>query len=287
MFKRFFSCPNLVAKHVFFSCWRNLITKKTMVVTLTNRDHYIRVCIYIYMTPTQTSNIVIIREVFSNLPLLFDPLKMDNSMIPIASSVLFFGVPWVSRILRLRQSSQHNAHLPHRWGNSEVSRSNKTEALNSTLTNLQIGSIIYLEVRNTSMKMSDDFSVLGGSSHLVRGLQPPFIRLISHLGHLEGVPQPHFGDLRSPWLLTTYKSWDDPPSITHFLCALILNFQRVPDRRRCSSRTRMTRLPVSPARVGSWWCYCWMVQKSQGQPPFGWKKKPVKKWDKLPANLKW
>ena len=22
----------------------------------------------------------------------------------------------------------------------------------------------------------------------------------------------HLGDLRSPWLLTTYKSWDDPPS---------------------------------------------------------------------------
>ena len=31
-------------------------------------------------------------------------------------------------------------------------------------------------------------------------------------GHLEGVPQPHLGDLRSPWLLTTYKAWDDPPS---------------------------------------------------------------------------
>jgi len=29
---------------------------------------------------------------------------------------------------------------------------------------------------------------------------------IGHLGHLEGVP-PY-----EPWLLTTYKSWDDPPS---------------------------------------------------------------------------
>ena len=29
-------------------------------------------------------------------------------------------------------------------------------------------------------------------------------------GHLEGGPQPQLGDLRSPWLLTTYKSWDDP-----------------------------------------------------------------------------
>ena len=35
---------------------------------------------------------------------------------------------------------------------------------------------------------------------------------ISHLGHLEGVPQPYLGDLRSPCLLTTDKSWDDPPS---------------------------------------------------------------------------
>ena len=34
----------------------------------------------------------------------------------------------------------------------------------------------------------------------------------SHLSHLEGVPQPYLGDFRSPWLLTTYKSWDDPPS---------------------------------------------------------------------------
>ena len=29
-------------------------------------------------------------------------------------------------------------------------------------------------------------------------------------GHLEGGPIT-LGDLRSPWLLTTYKSWDDPP----------------------------------------------------------------------------
>ncbi len=36
---------------------------------------------------------------------------------------------------------------------------------------------------------------------------------ISHegLGHLEG-EQAYLGDLRSPWLLTTYKSWDDPAS---------------------------------------------------------------------------
>ena len=34
------------------------------------------------------------------------------------------------------------------------------------------------------------------------------------LGHLEGVPQPdpERGLKRSPWLLTTYKPWDDPPS---------------------------------------------------------------------------
>ena len=37
---------------------------------------------------------------------------------------------------------------------------------------------------------------------------PPFI---NHLGHLEG-EQPYLGDLRSLWLLATYKSWDDPPS---------------------------------------------------------------------------
>ena len=34
---------------------------------------------------------------------------------------------------------------------------------------------------------------------------------MSHLGHLEK-EQPQLGDLRSPWLLTTYKAWDDPPS---------------------------------------------------------------------------
>ena len=39
----------------------------------------------------------------------------------------------------------------------------------------------------------------------VPNLQPPFI---SHLGHLEGVPQPYLGDLRSPWLLTTYPNWE-------------------------------------------------------------------------------
>ena len=33
----------------------------------------------------------------------------------------------------------------------------------------------------------------------------------SHLAHLEG-EEPYLGDLGSPWLLTTYKSWDDPPS---------------------------------------------------------------------------
>ena len=37
---------------------------------------------------------------------------------------------------------------------------------------------------------------------------PPFI------SHLEGVPQP-YGWGRKLWLLTTYKSWDDPPSIQH------------------------------------------------------------------------
>ena len=36
---------------------------------------------------------------------------------------------------------------------------------------------------------------------------PPFI---NHLGDLEG-EQPYLGDLQSPWLLTTYESWDDPP----------------------------------------------------------------------------
>ena len=31
-------------------------------------------------------------------------------------------------------------------------------------------------------------------------------------GHLQGVPQPYLRDKNQPWLLTTYKSWDDPPS---------------------------------------------------------------------------
>ena len=30
-----------------------------------------------------------------------------------------------------------------------------------------------------------------------------------YIGHLEG-EQPYLGDLRSQWLLTTYKSWNDP-----------------------------------------------------------------------------
>ena len=38
---------------------------------------------------------------------------------------------------------------------------------------------------------------------------PPFT---NHLAHLEEY-NPSYGDLRSPWLLTTYKSWDDPPSM--------------------------------------------------------------------------
>ena len=41
----------------------------------------------------------------------------------------------------------------------------------------------------------NNWCLLGGSS-------PSFI---SHLGHLEGVPQPYWGDLGSPWLLTIYK----------------------------------------------------------------------------------
>ena len=35
----------------------------------------------------------------------------------------------------------------------------------------------------------------------------------SRLGHLER-EKPQLGDLRSALLLTTYKSWDDPPSAT-------------------------------------------------------------------------
>ena len=37
---------------------------------------------------------------------------------------------------------------------------------------------------------------------------PPFI---SDLGHLEE-EQPYLGGTYQPWLLTTYKSWGDPPS---------------------------------------------------------------------------
>ena len=36
-------------------------------------------------------------------------------------------------------------------------------------------------------------------------------------GHLEGVPQPYFRDLRSPWLLTTKPQWDDLAAVTIFL----------------------------------------------------------------------
>ena len=40
---------------------------------------------------------------------------------------------------------------------------------------------------------------------------PPFIS--HYLGHLEEDPGPILkGDLRSPWFLTTYIRWDDPPS---------------------------------------------------------------------------
>ena len=34
-------------------------------------------------------------------------------------------------------------------------------------------------------------------------------------GHLERVPK--LGDLRTPCFLTTYKSWDDPPSTLPFI----------------------------------------------------------------------
>ena len=34
-------------------------------------------------------------------------------------------------------------------------------------------------------------------------MKRPFVR---------GPTTPGLGDLRSPWLLTTYKSWDDPPT---------------------------------------------------------------------------
>ena len=40
--------------------------------------------------------------------------------------------------------------------------------------------------------------ILGGSSQLVS--------IVSNL------QVTYLGDLRSPWILITYKSWDDPPS---------------------------------------------------------------------------
>ena len=39
----------------------------------------------------------------------------------------------------------------------------------------------------------------------------PHVKAIK-FGHLEGGITRSLGDLRSPWILTTYKSWDDPPS---------------------------------------------------------------------------
>ena len=55
--------------------------------------------------------------------------------------------------------------------------------------------------------------VLGGSSQLVSGEDhPPFF---SHGVRPSGrqTTTRSLGDLRSPWSLTTYKSWDDPPTI--------------------------------------------------------------------------
>ena len=41
---------------------------------------------------------------------------------------------------------------------------------------------------------------------------PPFISAMK-IAHLEGFQESRsLGDENSPWLLTTYKSWDDPPS---------------------------------------------------------------------------
>ena len=47
---------------------------------------------------------------------------------------------------------------------------------------------------------------------------PPIYKPWSEFGHLEGVPRcPSLrGRKQSPWLLTTYKSWGDPPSNCHF-----------------------------------------------------------------------
>ena len=76
----FVSCPNLVAKHVFFSCWRNLTTKKTNG-SYPNRDHYARVYIYMTSNPNeQHSNHK--GSLQKNLPLSLDPPKRGNSMIP-------------------------------------------------------------------------------------------------------------------------------------------------------------------------------------------------------------
>ena len=53
--------------------------------------------------------------------------------------------------------------------------------------------------------------VLGGSSQVSWVVRITIICKAWN-GDLEGFPWPYLGDLRSSWLLSTYKSWDDPPS---------------------------------------------------------------------------
>ena len=60
------------------------------------------------------------------------------------------------------------------------------------------------------------------------------------------------GLIYSPWLLTIYKSWDDPPSAlgVRFWGFLLRNFPSPPPTPRCSGQVAAPSTPASARQVG-------------------------------------
>ena len=106
-------------------------------------------------------------------------------------------------------------------------------------------------------------------------------------------------DLRSPWLSTTYKSWDDPPSFSPFP-----PFSNIPTHQHhrvtvaVCARIRDTKLkiqvaakepkngPLGPARLRSWLyygiCEGWHPTQLYGDYIKPWNKDPYK-----PTRISW
>ena len=111
----------------------------------------------------------------------------------VYSCILKFRIPLKKRGGFLKSSKQN--HMIHPKKSKECESMKLKLCLNSSREDVYI-QYIYI------------YSLLGGSSHERQVGSPLFI---SHevwpFG--SGIT---LGDLGSPWLLTTYKSWDDPPS---------------------------------------------------------------------------